>query len=952
MTSGEWERVRSLFTSARELPPEERAAFLAEACHGDEAVRREVESLLTADAGAAGGFLDAPPMRLGSDVVPMTLRTGDRVGGFDVIGVLGRGGMGEVYRACDRTLGREVAIKVLPSEFAADAERLARFARESRLLAAVNHPGIAAIYSVEQAGDLRLLIMELVEGPTLADRLRTAPLPLHDAMTIARELAGALQATHERGIVHRDLKPANIKLTSASSIKLLDFGLAKEHRHDDVGATDVTRADATTPGLIVGTCAYMSPEQARGNAVDKRADIWAFGCVLFEMLTGARVFAGNTPSDTVAEVLTREPRWSDLPTSTPAGIRRLLGRCLEKDPHRRLHDIADARIEIEDAMDGRREVVPGQSRRRGAMTVAALLAVSLGVGFVVALWSRSGTGDEQTQLPTMRFTWTLPDGLGLDSPPIVSPDGRRMVFTARPGGGGPARVFVRAFDDLRPHAIDGTDGAKQPFWSPDGRFVAYFARGRLMKIALDGGAPIDLAPAGDARGGAWSQNGVIVFSPQQIGSGLMRVADTGGAVEPATRLDSQQAENSHRWPVFLPDGVHFLYFVRASRDGRRGVYLAGIDGPASTPGAPLVPSESNAVYASLDGRKRGALFTVFNGRLEARPFDPERLVVTGDPRWVGLTAAGANPNHPIMLSVSANVLAHVAEPIQFGGRLTSAAGNDAGTAMSDERAVQGWPRVSPDGGRIAFTRVDAGPGTPDLWVQDLVRGTRIRVSKSPIAILPVWSPGGDELAYVAQSLRNGVITIAGAGGTGTVRTVPCPGDHCEPSDWTKDGLVTTVVRGREQDVWILAVDGSADARPLLAQRFAERDARVSPDGRLVAYVSEETGRPEIAVQTLATPLRRDVISVGGGDQPVWDPAGTGLFFVDPQGLLRRAPVGGSQTRPVIGAPVLLKVPIGSGHWSTEYDVTPDGKRVYYFDRRPDPPPSDVDVVLGWRALVD
>ena len=504
MTTGRWEQVRAIFQDALEHSDEGRAAFLSTACEGDVNIRHEVESLLAAHV-AAGEFLETPAVRLAADrtVVP-AMQPGDRIGGFEIVGVLGSGGMGEVYRARDATLQRDVAIKVLPRAVAADPHRVARFERESRILASLNHPNIAAIHSVAQVGDLRLLILELVEGPTLADRLRTGPLSSSEALDVARELASALEAAHERGVIHRDVKPANVKLISPSGIKLLDFGLAKEHAPTDI-ARDAAVSDGTIDGVILGTCAYMSPEQARGKPTDRRTDVWAFGCVLFEMLSGTRAFDGDTTSDAIAAVLEHEPDWSHLPAGTATGIRRLLRRCLEKDPHQRLHDIADARIEIEDALADRDQPPIRRSHHTRALAFAILLA--LGAGALAYQWWRQATvPKDQPTNRTTRFTWALPGDLGLDSPPTVSPDGQAIAFTARARSGGPSKLYVRPLDQLEAHPVAGTDGAKQPFWSPDSRTLGYFARGKLMKVALDQGAPVELCNATDGRGGAWSAN--------------------------------------------------------------------------------------------------------------------------------------------------------------------------------------------------------------------------------------------------------------------------------------------------------------------------------------------------------------------------------------------------------------------------------------------------------------
>jgi Tol biopolymer transport system component len=953
MTPGQWERVRALFQSAIEQPPAARAVFVSTA-DGDEVIQREVQSLLEAYA-AAGGFLDAPAVSgdTGVDAPLPALQPGDRIGSFEVAGVLGRGGMGEVYRACDATLGRDVAIKVLPRAFARDPQRLVRFERESRILASFNHPNIAAIHSVEQIDGLRVLVLELVEGPTLADRLGHGPLPPAEALDVARELARALEAAHDRGIVHRDLKPANIKLTPASGIKLLDFGLAKEPV-DHAAARTEGPPDSTTDGLVFGTCAYMSPEQARGKPVDKRTDIWAFGCVLFEMLTGTRAFQGETPSDTIAAVLEREPDWSCLPPATAPGIHRLVRRCLQKDATRRLHDIADARLEIEEAMST--PVETGALPRPRVPVATILMTLALSMAAAASGWWLHSITSGAAGIRTTRFTWALPAGMGLDSAPVISPDGRHIAFTARPATQGATSLFVRSLGELEARPIPGTEGAKQPFWSPDGRSLGYFARGKLMKVAIDGGAPVEICAAFDGRGGAWSRTGIIVFSPRNIEAGLMRVSEDGGAVEPATLLDVSQGENAHRWPAFLPDGIHFVYFVRSVIEERRGVYVGRIDRSASMPGTPLFRSEAEAVYAPLDGDDRGVLLTAAGGRIEARQFDVRRLRVIGDPKAIDLPAVGNTLYHPMMLSASPDVLAHGGTPVPFGARLTTATRDGQSVSSASERAAGNWPRLSSDGRRLAYARIDPTPGRTDIWVEDLVRGTRVRIMGNPINALPVWSPDGDRLAYLAGSILKGVLTVAAADGTGDVSTLPCPGRRCEPSDWSRDGhwVLATVDRERDRDVWMLPADGGAAARPLLAQPFPEHDARFSPDGRFVAYVSGETGRPEVSVQTVDGPRRREVISVAGGTQPVWSRDGRELFFVDPEGLLRSAPVSiAADARPHFGQPVRLDVPpIGAGHWGTQYDVSPDGRRFYLLERRLEPPPSDFGVVLGWRALLN
>ena len=517
-------------------------------------------------------------------------------------------------------------------------------------------------------------------------------------------------------------------------------------------------------------------------------------------------------------------------------------------------------------------------------------------------------------------------------------------------------LFVRPFSSLEAKAVPGTEGAKYPFWSPDGRSLGYFAPGKLMKVAIDGGAPVEICAAMDGRGGAWSTNGVIVFSSHLIHFGLSRVPAEGGQVEPATLLDSAQGENSHRWPVFLPDGIHFLYFVRSIRAERRGVYVGRVDRAAAAPGAPLFQSESEARYAPLESAGRGVLLSPANGRLEVRLFDARQQRLLGDPTTIDLPVSGTTPYYPSMFSVSDDVLAYVSAPIPYGQRLAAIERDGHHLKLWEERASINWPRLSPDGRRLVYQRVDATAGSPDLWVEDLERGSRLRITKDgAVGVLPVWSPDGRQIAYLTGTIQKSSIVISAADGTSVSSTVPCPGTRCLPTDWSPDGrsLLANVSGSAGADVWMLSIGSDGTSRPLLAESYVERDGRLSPDARLVAYVSEQTGRPEVSVHTVDGPLARDVLSVGGGDQPVWSRDGRELFFVDPQGSLRsvtvsRAPNG----RPAFGRAVQLDVPrIGSGHWGTQYNVSPDGRRIHFLDRHIDSPPSEISIVVGWRALV-
>ena len=643
---------------------------------------------------------------------------------------------------------------------------------------------------------------------------------------------------------------------------------------------------------------------------------------------------------------------------------RIVKRLLAKAPEDRFQSAADllwalqqagsteVRAELPSSTEsGRRFLRSGRGWAiAGVASVAMALAAVLG-------WSLRERAQRPSVEPNLtQFTWSLPEGMGLESAPVVSPDGRRIAFTAVDGRS-PSRLFVRSLDSLNPTAVAGTDGAKQPFWSPDGTSIGFFAFGKLMRVAVAGGVPVVICDAPDGKGGAWSPSGTIVFGPSMIFEGLVKVSANGGPVEAATLIDLERGENSHRWPVFLPDGVHFLYFVRASVDERRGVYVARIDQPASMPGVPLFGSESEATFVPTSGREIGVLLSAADGRLQARPFDAATLRVVGDPRTLPVAVGANTPSQPMMLSASADLLVTVATQTPYGSQLGSAARDGTGPRMS-VRSAQNWPRLSPDGSRMARQVVDATRGNPDVWVEDLQDGSLIRVTTDTGSdFFPVWSPDGRRLAYGSGNPTERSLRIIAADATGAARQFPCPGGapFCEPTDWSPDGrhlIVNTGsgIGGTRGDVWSVSIETGGSSEAILSGPFPEYDARISPDGQWLAYVSEETGRAEVQVRAMSGQPRRFVASNSGGSQPVWRRDGRELFYVDPEGQLRGRSVGlGDRT---LGEAVLLKVPlIGVGHWGTQYDVSPDGQRVYFMDQTPAPRPSAINVAMGWRAFL-
>ena len=612
-------------------------------------------------------------------------------------------------------------------------------------------------------------------------------------------------------------------------------------------------------------------------------------------------------------------------------MRALIRRCLQKNPNRRLHDIADARLVIDDALQPTDppETVPaseGSSNRATLAAVGAALTIG-GIVLAIAAWRLPGLFADRPPVPSLTYlTLALPDGVGLHSAPAVSPDGSAIAFVGR--NGTQARLYVRPLTSPDVRAIPGTEGASQPFWSPDGQWLAFFARGKLKKVAVNGGAPMDICSVSEARGGSWGSAGVIVFTPHLIDAPLYQVSAEGGGPVAVTELDESRGENSHRWPVFLPDGVHFLYFIRSSEDGRRGVYLGRADGPATRPGERLIESESEALYVALASDSMGALMTTVPLAFRSSPLTRPRV------NWSDIRACSTSKSAPARLKNGRCSARHATswraprcrsrtvtiwrqpratEAVSASGR------NTAFTTGRDSR------RMARDWCFSAWTNLR---GTPDLWVKDLARGTEMRVTVPPAhGLLPVWSPGGERLAFLWGRPSRNVVAIAAADGTSTSPARGCPVSRCDPSDWSPDGrtILVTAYTANGTDVWSIpsASDSPDTARALMAEPFNERDARLSPDGEWVAYVSNESGREEISVRRISG-RQRTVLSSGGGYQPVWRRDGAELFFVDSQGRLRAVSIGrragGDLT---LGNPVLLGVPpIGAGHWGTQYRREP------------------------------
>ena len=873
-----WQHAERLFHAALSRDESERPAFLREACRDDEPLRRDVESLLTFESDAqafmqASAFEVAPSLIQPETTTPLV---GQRLGPYEIGALLGAGGMGDVFRARDTTLGRDVAIKILPDVFTADANRRARFEREARLLAALNHPHIGAIYGFEQREGIQGLVLELVEGHTLAERLREGPLPVREAMAIARQIADALDAAHEKGIVHRDLKPSNVTITPDGVVKVLDFGLAKagiEESARDVPLSPAVPADDTREGLILGTTAYMSPEQARGRRVDKRSDIWAFGCVLYEMLTGRKAFAGETASDTIAAILERDPDWSALPEATPPTIRRLLQHCLERDPKRRLRDIGDAQRELDDRTHTQvSSSKPTRTLRIALWTGSGLVMVGLIVGLGTRFVPRAATNE------VMRFAVTPPDNVQLAFRMALSPDGRVLVYAGSACGSvdlSAFRLYKHSFDTLESVPIRGSEGGYVPFFSPDGTSVGFFAGNQLKRIPLEGGiATTVLARVGHrcGSGAVWLSDDTIVFA--SLGQGLMRVPASGGEARPLTAIDRERSEVEHLWPVAVP--------------GERAVLLTVNTGARTTLRVDAVSLQTGQRTTLVEGNgahvvPSGHLAFERGGSLWVAPFDTDRLKLTGPPTPV---IEGVNVGwfwSPIIAVGAEGSLAYWtgAPPTNQQGTLVWVDRTGREEPVDVPARAWWWPHISPDGKRLGLH--DHDPGNMDAWMYELDHGPLIRVTYDPFPDgVPLWTPDGARVAFWSRRAGGpSNLYLRSADLSGSDERLTTSPNNQSPYSWADDGRLlvfheVSPVTGR--DIGVVSIEGEHRSQLVIRGPFHEASPAVSPDGHWIAYESNLSGRWEVYVQPFPQLTTRWQVSTDGGEAPTWGPGGRELFY--------------------------------------------------------------------------
>jgi len=894
----------------------------------------------------------------------MTLAAGTKLGRYEIRSKIGEGGMGEVYLARDTQLGRDVAVKVLPSSYSDDKERLHRFEQEACAASALNHPNILSIYDVGTHDGAPYVVSELLKGQTLRQRISGVALSQRRTIDLALQFAHGLAAAHEKGIVHRDLKPDNLFITNDGRVKILDFGLAKltGAGNTELSQTSIpTRRVDTDPGKVMGTIGYMSPEQLKGREVDQRSDIFSFGAILYEMLSGRRAFHGESAAETMSAILKEDPTdLSETNQRISPALERLVNHCLEKNPEERFHSASDLAFALE-ALSGsssgatqtQTEMVSATTQRWirrhpvAGWIVAASVLLLAALAFIFVYFRRAPTA-EATE--ATRFTIPLPEKAVTIGPPVISPDGRRLIFRLTTEDG-KEFLWMRPLASLDARPLAGTESGIQPFWSPDGRSIAFFSGGKLKRLDLSASAPQTLCDAPSNVSGTWGRSGLIVFS-RGVNDGIYRVPATGGTPERVTQVDASRNELEHTWPVFLPDGRHFLYLARNAQPENSAIYVGSLDSKETKR---LVQAHSSVDYAPP-----GYLLFARENTLVAQGFDIAKLELKGDAFPIAEQVPRNPQNGRAMFSVSENgVLA-----LRSGGLVQNQliwfdrAGKQLGEVTSPSSYSS--PALSADEKRLAVRRADYQTNNPDIWLIDLERGVPIRFTTDPaIDSFPAWSRDGSRIAFI--STRNGLTSIyqkpsSGAGAEEALITSAEPKYNPE---WSPDGrfiLYAQTNATTNVDLLLLPLSGERKPQPFLQTNFIEAQGRFSPDGRWVAYISNETGQFEVYVQSFPATSGKVAISTGGGSQPQWRRDGRELYYYTPDRKLMAVDVYAEGSTFKVGVPrSLFNIRVvgagidqgfpGNGY----YAPAGDGKRFLIATSPEGSEHQQINIVLNWTA---
>ncbi|HEU5182014.1 MAG TPA: protein kinase [Candidatus Polarisedimenticolia bacterium] len=886
----------------------------------------------------------------------MSLTAGTRLGPYEVVAPVGAGGMGEVYRARDTRLDRDVAIKVLPSHLSSSAEVRQRFEREAKTISRLSHPNICTLYDVGREGEIDYLVMEYLEGETLADRLTKGPLPLAQTMRCAIEMADALGRAHRQGIVHRDLKPGNIMLTR-SGVKLLDYGLAKaiqpESAPGSLTSLPTEHRNLTQQGAILGTFQYMAPEQLEGKEADARTDLFAFGTVLYEMVTGEKAFSGQSQASLISAIMASDPKpVSAVRPATPPALDRVIKTCLAKDPDARWQSAHDLMRELQWISEPGSQGAPGgvstarvQPLQRIAWGVTTLVLVAT---LVLAGWSfwKAGLRQAESQKRPIHASLILPEKSALRAV-ALSPDGTRLAFVARDPTGRNL-LWIRPLDSPEAQALPGTDSPSYPFWSPDGKNLGFFADGKLKRVDAAGGPPQTLCDAPLNRGGSWNQDGVILFSPV-VDAGLFKVSASGGVPAQVTRLDPARGESSHRWPFFLPDGKHFLYLVASFAGPREktGIYVRSLD---SNEEKFLVSTNSSLAYAPP-----GYLLFLRDRTLMAQPFDADRLLVTGDPFPMADRIQYFPQNYSSMFTVSQNgILAYQPRLAPGSSQLFwfDRSGKQIGSVGAP--ADHANPRISPDGKKIALDIMDPQTGNMDVWLYESSGGIATRfTSHAAIDAGPIWSPDGRNIALFSLRRNHPDIYLKPASGAVEEALLLESEGSKYPQDWSPDGrfiLYQVVTAQSNIQLAVLPMDGEKKPYPLIQSTYGVRQGQFSPDGRYVAYASNESGKWEIVVAPFPGPGGNWQVSTGGGTEPRWRRDGKELFYLAPDAKLMSVRIkegpGFDAEPPLPLFSIRRREPISSGD-SFSYDVSADGQRFLVNTDLRESDSTTLTLLLNW-----